>query len=110
MPKPVSWVGDSRKAVRSFAADARAQVGRELFRLPVGADLLDWKPMKAVGPGACEIRVHAGGSYRLIYVARYAEAVYVLHAFTKKSQATRLQDIRTARERYRAMLESRGER
>lgn len=110
MLKPVEWVGDSRKTVRSFAADARAQAGRELFRLQAGADPLDWRPMRAIGPGACEIRIHAGSEHRLIYVAKYAEAIYVLHAFTKKSQATRLQDIRMAKERYRAMLESRGDK
>lgn len=82
MLKPVKWVGDSRRVVRSFAADARAQVGRELFRLQAGALPLDWKPMRAVGPGVCEVRVHAGNEYRLIYVAKHAEAVYVLHAFT----------------------------
>jgi phage-related protein len=108
MLKPVEWVGDSRETVRAFAAEARAQAGRELFRLQVGEEPLDWKPMRAIGPGACEIRVQAGNQYRLIYVAKFAEAIYVLHAFTKKSQATRLQDIRTAKDRYRSMIESRG--
>jgi phage-related protein len=106
--KPVEWIGDSRRTVRSFPVDARAQTGRELFRLQVGADPLDWKPMHSIGSGACEIRVHARNEYRVIYVAKYAEAVFVLHAFIKKSAATRLQDMRTARERYRTMLERRG--
>jgi phage-related protein len=108
--KPVEWVGESRRAVRTFPRAARVQVGRELFRLQVGEDPLDWKPMRVIGPGACEIRVRAGNQYRLIYVAKFQEAIYVLHAFTKKSQATRLQDIRTARDRYRAMVEKREAR
>lgn len=106
--KPVEWVGDTRATVRAFPRAARIQVGRELFRVQLGEDPLDWKPMRAVGQGACEIRVRAGNHYRLVYVAKFQEAIYVLHAFTKKSQATRLQDIRTARDRYRAMIEKRG--
>jgi phage-related protein len=108
--KPVDWVGDSRRAVRTFARAARVQLGRELFRLQLGEDPLDWKPMRAIGPAACEIRVRAGSQYRLVYVAKFQEAIYVLHAFTKKSQATRLQDIRTARDRYRVMIDKRGAR
>ncbi len=108
MLKPVEWVGDSRKIVRAFAAAARVQLGRELFRVQAGEDPLDWKPMQVIGSGACEIRVRAGGQYRLIYVAKFAEAIYVLHAFVKKSQTTRLQDIRTARDRYRALIEKRS--
>lgn len=106
MLKPVEWVGDSRKIVRAFAAAARIQLGRELFRVQAGP--LDWKSMQVIGSGACEIRVRAGGQYRLIYVVKFAEAIYVLHAFVKKSQTTRLQDIRTARDRYRAMIEKRS--
>ena len=110
MLKPVDWVGDSRRAVRSFARAARVQLGRELLRLQLGEEPLDWKPMRAIGPGACEIRVRAGGQYRLVYVAKFQEAIYVLHAFAKKSQATRLQDIRMARDRYRTMIDRRSAR
>lgn len=103
MLKPVSWLGDSRKVVRKFSRLGRRQAGRELFRLQAGADPLDWKPMRAVGAGACEIRVHAENEYRVIYVAKFAEAVYVLHAFTKKTQATSLYDVRLAKQRYQEM-------
>jgi len=68
---------------------------------------LDVKPMPAVGAGVMEIRVHTGGEYRVIYVAKYIEAVYVLHAFEKRSQRTRQGDIELARSRFRLVERSR---
>ncbi len=66
----------------------------------------DWKPMLNVGAGACEIRVHALGEWRVIYVAKFADAVYVLHAFQKKTQQTRKEDIALASARYKQLKES----
>ena len=60
---------------------------------------MDWKPLKAVGPGVREIRVRVGGAYRLIYMTQYESAVYVLHVFEKKRQKTSKADIDLARER-----------
>jgi len=60
---------------------------------------LDWKPLKTVGPGVIEIRVHRGGEFRVVYVARFREAIYVLHCFGKKTRATRLVDVEIARRR-----------
>lgn len=57
--------------------------------------------MPAIGAGVMEIRVHAGGEYRVIYVAKYIRAIYVLHAFEKRSQRTRQGDIELARSRFR---------
>lgn len=67
----------------------------------------DMKPMRAVGPNAAEIRVHAAGEHRVIYVAKYVEAIYVLHAFQKRSQRTRQGDIELARARYRLVERTR---
>ena len=53
--------------------------------------------MRTVGPGVVEIRVHTGGEYRVLYLARFAEGVYVLHAFEKKTRQTRKADIELAR-------------
>jgi len=61
----------------------------------------DWKPIKGVGSGAIEIRIRARGEWRVIYVAKFADAVYVLHAFQKKTRKTRQEDIELARGRYR---------
>jgi phage-related protein len=108
MPKPVWWLGDSRKAVKAFSAAARHEAGMELFAIQLGADPTDWKPMRSIGSGVCELRIHAENEYRLIYVAKFEEAVYVLHAFTKKTRETSLQDVRLAQRRYREMIAWRG--
>jgi phage-related protein len=56
--------------------------------------------MKSVGTGAYEIRLHILGEWRIIYAARFRDAIYVLHSFQKKSQKTRQTDIEIARQRY----------
>jgi len=76
-------------------------VGHELWQIQNGLMPSDFKPMPAVGSGAYEIRVHLLGEWRVIYVAKFEEVVYVLHAFQKKTQATRKEDIELARRRYR---------
>jgi phage-related protein len=71
-----------------------------LDKVQRGAQPDDFKPLPAVGKGVEEIRIaDDSGAYRVIYVARRAEAVYVLHAFRKKTQATPKKDIDTARRR-----------
>ena len=68
----------------------------------VGREPDDWKPMPTVAPGACEIRVRdKAGAFRVVYIAKFRNAVYVLHAFQKKSQKTSRRDIGLARARYR---------
>lgn len=68
----------------------------------VGRDPDDWKPVSPVGPGACEIRVRdQTGAFRVIYVARFEDAAYVLHAFQKKAQKISRADLELARQRYR---------
>lgn len=57
--------------------------------------------MKTVGTGAMELRIHREGEWRIIYVAKFLNAVCVLHAFEKKTQKTRQSDIALARERYK---------
>jgi phage-related protein len=105
--KSVAWVSDSRSVVRAFPDEARQRVGRQLARVQDGLEPDDWKPMPSVGIGAREIRVHARGEYRIIYVARFAESIYVLHAFQKKAQRTPQRDINVARARFRALIEQR---
>jgi len=105
--KPLAWVGSSRRYLRAFPRAARRRAGELLLRVQLGLPLLDLKPMPAVGAGVMEIRVHTGGEYRVIYVAKYIEAVYVLHAFEKHSQRTRQGDIELARSRFRLVERSR---
>ena len=61
---------------------------------------LDWKPMQAIGPGVIEIHVRRGGEFRILYVARFREAIYVLHCFAKKTRKTNQGEIDRAKRRY----------
>lgn len=102
--KPLLWLGSSRSDLRAFPADARRRAGHELYQVQLGLPPSDWKPMPTVGPGAAEIRIHVEGEHRVLYVARFAEGVYVLHAFEKKTQKTRRADLELARQRLAALL------
>ena len=94
------FMGSSDDDLRDFPAAARRAAGFELSAVQAGLMPSDFKPMPAVGAGAYEIRVHVEGEWRVIYVAKFARAVYALHAFHKKKQKTRQEDIEIARTRY----------
>jgi phage-related protein len=103
--KPVQFEGDSLKQLRSLPKPVRDDLGFQLYLLQLGRQPTDFKPMPSVGPGVEEIRVRdASGTYRAIYTARIADAVYVLHVFHKKTQATSKQDIELAARRYATLL------
>lgn len=99
--KPLEFVGSSLDDLRAFPAEARRVAGFELGFVQRGLNPSDWKPMSEVGVGVREIRIRILGEWRVLYVAKLAEAVYVLHAFQKKTQKTRKEDIELARKRYR---------
>ena len=99
MLKPLYFVGSVLGDLRAFPRAARREAGYQLNRVQFGLQPSDWKPMTTVGRGVREIRIHHEGQYRVIYVAKINDAVYVLHAFQKKTQKTRKQDIETARRR-----------
>jgi phage-related protein len=63
----------------------------------------DFKPMSTVGKGVYEIRIHLEGAWRAMYVAKFEEAVFVLHVFQKKTQQTSKEDIDTARRNYKSI-------
>jgi len=108
MRKPIAFTGSSRKDLIAFPHSVRQQLGYQLDRVQQGMAPDDWKPLSAVGPGVLKIRVMAEeGIWRAVYVAKFAEAVYVLHCFQKKTQATSLLDIRLARQRYNALIQER---
>src|SRR5207247_4027782 len=86
--KPLIWLGSSRRDLRTFPALARRLASFQLRRVQQGLDPDDWKPMQTVGPGVREIRIHIAGAHRVFYLATRAEALYVLHAFEKKTQKT----------------------
>lgn len=98
--KPIEWVRSSRSALKKFPDDARYQAGSELFRVQEGKTPTDWKPMPSVGAGVMEIRIHLQNEYRVLYVAKFEEAIYVLHCFKKKTRKTVQHDIEIARSAY----------
>lgn len=108
--KPLRWLGDSRRRISDFPDEARQRAGFELWEIQQGNDPSDWKPMPTVGPGVKEIRVHSDTEYRVMYVAKFEEAVYVLHAFVKKTQRTSKQDLEIAGDRFRGLVEERRRR
>ena len=105
--KPIQFLGDALKCLRAFPPAARQDAGHQLYKVQRGEPPDDFKPLPAVGPGVEEIRVwDETGTYRVIYAARRAEAVYVLHAFPKKTQTTAKRDLDLARARF-VRIESR---
>jgi phage-related protein len=106
--KPLAWVGTARRDVRAFPADARRRCGFQLRRVQHGLDPDDWKAMTSVGPGVREIRIRTELAHRVFYVATFDEAIYVLHAFEKRTPKTAAADLRLGRDRYRALIQKRS--
>ena len=108
--KPVSFLGNSVDELRAFPDGARREAGFQIDRLQRGLDPYDWKPMKSIGAGVREIRVkEASGAFRLIYVATLSEAIYILHAFQKKTSATARRDLSLAANRFRELMREKGQ-
>jgi len=103
--KPIEFRGDSLDRLREFPKEARREAGFQLDRVERGLEPFDWKPMSSVGAGVREIRVRdESGAFRVLYVAKFQDAVYVLHCFPKKTQVTPKRDIDLAVKRYRELL------
>ena len=98
--KPIDWVGNTFLRLMEFQEEARREAGFQLRLVQKGLEPEDWKPMPSVGLGVMEIRIHEPHEHRVIYVAKFPEAIYVLHAFEKKTQKTPQRDIETARKAY----------
>lgn len=109
--REIRWVGSSYDDLLSFPKEARRQAGFQLGKVQAGLDPEDWKPFDDVGAGTREIRIRdETGIFRVMYVAKFEEAVYVLHCFQKKTQATSNHDKRIAEARYRAVVNARKAR
>lgn len=103
--KPIVFVGSALDNLRAFPDGARREAGFQLDLVQNGREPDDWKPMTAIGQGVREIRVRdKAGAFRVIYVARFADAVFVLHCFEKKSQRTSRLDIDLAARRYKELV------
>ncbi len=102
--KPVEFRGSSLDDLRAFPSSARHEAGHQIDRVQQGYQPDDWKPMPTVGAGVQEIRIRdAAGAFRVIYVAKFADAVYVLHCFRKTTQKTSKTDLDLATKRYREL-------
>ena len=87
--KPVEFRGSSLEDLRAFLLTARRDAGHQLDQVQNGREPDDWKPMNTVGRGAKEIRIRdEAGAFRVLLVAKFADAVYVLHCFQKKTGKT----------------------
>jgi phage-related protein len=106
--KRVEWLGDSLARLRGFPREAMRDAGYQLELVQDGREPKDWKPMSSIGSGVQELRIRMGGAFRVIYVAKFPEAVYVLHAFQKKSGRTALLDNELARSRFRNLVSTRA--
>ncbi len=103
--KPISFRGNSLDDLRQFPLNARREAGYLIDRVQNGLEPFDWKPMNSVGQGVKEIRIRdADGAFRVIYLAKLADAVHVLHCFQKKTEKTTEADIELARKRFRALM------
>ena len=109
--KQIRWVGSAYGDLLGFPKDARKEAGFQLGKVQAGLEPADWKPFDDVGAGTREIRIRdANGIYRVMYVAKFEEAVYVLHCFQKKTQVTSKLDKAIATARYRSVVNARKEK
>jgi phage-related protein len=104
--KPIEFRGSSLDELRDFPELARREAGYQLDRVQHGNEPDDWKSMPSIGSGIQEIRIReSNGIFRVVYVAKFSDAVYVLHCFQKKTQRTSKQNIDVIENRYRDLLQ-----
>lgn len=102
------WLGLSLEVLRNWPQETQRETGYQLYKIQMGMEPSDWKPMSSVDQGVQEIRIHGDNEYRVIYLARLAEAVYVLHACEKKTRKTRQADLDVARRRRQLLMSQRS--
>ena len=110
--KPLAWAGSSYKDLTDddiFPLDARKVAGQQLRKVQRGDEPDDWKPFEEIGAGTKEIRIKLpDGAFRIMYIAKFSEAVYVLHCFKKKTQKTSPKDKDLAKQRYKLVIQERS--
>jgi phage-related protein len=104
LAKPIAFLGDSLDQLRAFPETARREAGHQLDRVQRGLNPDDWRPMSVIGQGVREVRIRdKAGSFRVFYIAIFAEAIYVLHVLQKKTQRTAKRDLDLAASRFREL-------
>jgi phage-related protein len=110
--KPIGWCGSSYNDLtneKTFTSRARKEAGHQLNQVQKGLEPDDWKPFDVVGSGTKEIRINLDdGWFRVMYVAKFEEAVYVLHCFKKKTAETSKKDKDLAATRYKELIQERS--
>jgi phage-related protein len=104
MIKEIEFMGKSLETIREFPDIARRETGQQLDRVQRGLDPVEWKPMPSIGMGVREIIVKQQGQFRTIYVTKFNNVVYVLHAFSKKTQKTRQHDLDIAKNALKEII------
>jgi phage-related protein len=108
--RPIEFRGGALEDLRAFPQAARRAAGFQLDQIQRGREPDDWKPMNSIGAGVREIRIRdTAGAFRVLYVAKFDDAVYVLHCFQKKTQKTRKSDLDLASHRYRDLVKELGQ-
>jgi phage-related protein len=103
--KPLIFRNTTYKDLLSLPAQVIHDAGFQLSKVQDGDEPDDWKPMPSVGQGVMELRLwQSSGTYRVVYVAKFAEAVFVLHCFQKKAEKTESRDIELASQRYKELV------
>jgi phage-related protein len=107
--KDIVYCASTQKDIKAFPGKAKQRIARLLEMLAEGLEIQpnDFKYMPTVGVGTYELRVKADKQYRVFYVAKFEEAIYVLHAFVKKTQETPQKDIDKGKKRYKILLQYR---
>jgi len=107
--KDIAFCGSSLDDLRSFPLPVMREAGYQLDRVQSGLTPADFKPMPSIGKAVTELRLwDEAGTFRVIYVAKFEDTVYVLHCFQKKTQKTSKKDIDLAAKRYKDLLKEIG--
>lgn len=111
MTKNIDWRGSSLKDLRNFPVDVKRRAGYELEQIQQGLPPTQWKSVNEWGSGVVEIKLDAfAGTFRVVYIAKFEDAIYILHCFAKKTQQTPLTDIAIIKARYAEILRERQRR
>ena len=105
--KNIIWLGKTLQLVKKYEINLRREIGYNIDRVQRGLDPVDWKPIVGAGHGVREIRIHEENEYRILYVAKFEDIIYILHSFIKKTQQTAKRDIDIAKKHYSEILEMR---
>lgn len=104
--KKIAFLGSSLDDLREFPSTARSEAGYQLDRVQHGLEPADFKPMPTIGKGVWEVKItDEAGQFRVIYIAKLKDAVYVLHCFQKKTQKTSAKDLELSSKRLRELLQ-----